>query len=774
MSDPNVSDEAKDTSPLDPEQLSDQELRIIFEIEDRLEDARNTTIEEEPRGAGRYLKTVENRHSRVLLLDGGRGTGKTSLLLTLVHRWHHKILNDNTAEKKLITAYSNRGKNLKQFSNDRVSAPIPRHVKVLDILDFDPLTPGMPLIAGIVQVWRQLADEYDQRLGSSEDDYEDDGPLMDRWYNLFQMAAAGWGTVSHNKSLIEQVLDHQEQVQNWQRLGEDWSLFINRVIKKGKKLTGPEKLDSESVFVIMIDDCDLQVERIRELLPALRMLYHPKVFFLVAADRQHMIEMLQLDFYGQQSKLAQHQNARDDSLWELVGKDRWAPELANSSVSKVFPLKNRWKLRQLSLHELLSFPPDKKQNLRGILDAWEQRETKERTFGALGTYLTLMGGATDDPIDLPPIMPYREAHQIVDQASTHKEAKQSALEAIRHVIGRSRPDDLIRILKRPKYGKATGQRDRDPSIEYLGVGELIALFHKGFREPTEHGGVVLSARPAFLYRSGSSRSLSLVNGDAESDNEIISALLASSMRDDGYGVVAPDLVWDIRLALAWTDVRVFERDLSLDLAFRWQLHEHPSPLRLLNWTKEWRDFIHGLSGDKTLLLERIAYAWIYYQLKWMRKDLRSERPKAWQGLPAPLDKGFNEEKTWARLLSFEPETGTEAKFWRQRTLPLLARPELGLPVEVQHRLLTQADAGMDRDWLRDQRRRRVTDAIIAAADQRGVRAEGAENQMQAEQVVEVFDARHKKIHGADSPWWKHVESPPPPRRKGFRAIKTHG
>lgn len=767
MSDPsNVSDEPQDTSPLAPEQLSDQELRIIFEIEDRLEDARKSAIEEEPKGAGRYLKTVENRHSRVLLLDGGRGTGKTSLLLTLVQRWHHKIVDDDRTEKKLITAYTTRTDRLQSVSKDRVNVAIPRHVKVLDILDFDPLTPGMPLIAGIVQVWRQLADEYDQRLGSSDEDYEDDGPLMDLWYNLFQMAAAGWGTVSHDKSLIEQVLDRQEQVQNWQRLGEDWSTFINRVIKKGRKLNGPEKLNAESVFVIMIDDCDLQVERIRELLPALRMLYHPKVFFLVAADRQHMIEMLQLDFYGQQSKLARHQNARSDSLWELVDKDRWAPELANSSVNKVFPLKNRWKLQQLSLHELLRFPHDKKANLKDILDGCKQQETQGPRFGALGTYLTLMGGAPDDPIELPPIMPYREAHQIVDQASTHKEAKRSALEAIRHVLGRSRPDDLVRISER--YGKTDGKRDSASSIEYLAVGELIALFHKGFREPTEHGEIVLSARPAFLYRNGSSRSLSL-NGNIESSNEIISALLASSLRDDGYGVVAPDLVWDIRLALAWTDVRVFERDLSLDLAFRWQLHEHPSPLRLLNWTNEWRDFIHGLSGDKALLLERIAYAWVYYQLKWMRKDLRSERPRAWQGLPVPLDKQFNEEKAWAKLLSLEPETGTEAKFWKPRTLPLLARPELGLPLEVQDRLLNQAGAGMDRDWLRDQRRRRITDAIIAAADQRGVRAEGAENQKQAEQVVEIFDARHKKIYGAESPWWKHVEGPPPPRRSRVQA-----
>ena len=42
----------------------------------------------------------------------------------------------------------------------------------------------------------------------------------------------------------------------------------------------------------MIDDVDLQVERIRELLPALRSLYHPNVAFLVAAHWEHLVDTL--------------------------------------------------------------------------------------------------------------------------------------------------------------------------------------------------------------------------------------------------------------------------------------------------------------------------------------------------------------------------------------------------------------------------------------------------------------------------------------------------
>jgi len=71
---------SKDTRPLRPSELSDDELLIIHNIEDRLRQAQNTSLDDkEPRDRDLYLAMVEHRHPRVLLLDGDRGTGKTFL-----------------------------------------------------------------------------------------------------------------------------------------------------------------------------------------------------------------------------------------------------------------------------------------------------------------------------------------------------------------------------------------------------------------------------------------------------------------------------------------------------------------------------------------------------------------------------------------------------------------------------------------------------------------------------------------------------------------------
>lgn len=784
-----------DSRPLLLEELSDDELKTIIYIERHLYEGQQSALEKQkqsktsPVKAKPYLAQVQVRHPRVLLLDGGRGTGKTSMLLTLAHRWNRDGLpgfprhdDDAEAYRKVI----DRLREDKTFNEGAHDDRIPEYVSVVGrILDFDPLPPQMPLIAGIIQAWQPLAENFDDISGRDIDCDDEDAAaptLMDLWHQLFRVAAVGHSPVPQHRGLIEQVLDRQEQVKDWQRLEELWQEFVDKVIERGKCLPQPERFKSEPIFVIMIDDCDLQVARIRELLPALRLLYHPNVFFIVAADQHHMTGMLSLSFYGQQNEVAHHQNAIKDHAIELVKTDRWAGELAESSVNKVFPLKNRWKLRRLALHELLNFPKNRPIKLKDILDEWPQDPKAEREWGRLGKYLLRMAlSAPDadtvevpmtelapvlDPVELPPILSYRTAHQIVERASAQQEPKKRALEAIRHLLGRGDSDDLVRISKRRK--QETEKGEPDPMIEYLATGNLTALFHEGFREHTgEDSGIVLSARPDFAYSTHSNRIRLSTAGSARREDEITAAVIAASLRDDGYGVIATSLTWDIRLALAWTEERVFEDKLSLALAFQWPVHVHPSPLQLLMWSKDWRDFIHDLQENPDLRRERIAYAWIYYQLKWLRRDLNSNLPLGFEDILDPFDEHFNDQSSWQRLLEQVPEVGSEQKYWTRR-MQRLAIPELGIPIKVQEYLLAKLDPENteDVDWLWEQRRRSITDAIVAAADQANVSTEGAENEERVSRVADAFEKRHRSrsLNKSPSPWWERVEKPQADRR----------
>ena len=134
-----------------------------------------------------------------------------------------------------------------------------------------------------------------------------------------------------------------------------------------------------------------------------------------------------------------------------------------------------------------------------------------------------------------------------------------------------------------------------------------------------------------------------------------------------------------------------------------------------------------------------------------------------KGIPDPFAPAF--KAGWDLLLSRTPETGTddEKLRWNRETLPLLARPELGLPPAVQRLLLTNAT---DFDLLKKQRRRLVTDAILAAAQEKRVAVEDAQNENRAERLTHVFEARHRAInHGDDSPWCQKIEKATETARK---------
>ncbi len=357
-----------DSGILHPHELSDDEWKILFEIEDRLRDVerqpepsrrkrRDCSATQEP-DADEFkpepLAATEKRYQRVLLLDGARGTGKTSFILTLINRWHDAAKVDTETE-----TWEPDPARVKQvlsvLNNADLKPDPPTNIRVLRNLDFDPLPSRMPVIAAIVQAWRPLVELYDAETFRGDELCDDHTGrrLMDSWHSLFRVAATGWSELPMSRGLIEQVLDREEQVKDWQHLREYWLWFIERVIDTGRCLNSKHKLDRGPVFVIVIDDVDLQVERVRELLPALRMLSHPNVFFIVAADRRHLIDMLKLDYFGQQQRVAV---SHIDGL-ETGKKDTWASELARAAFEKVFPIRNRWHLELLPLATLLNHPP---------------------------------------------------------------------------------------------------------------------------------------------------------------------------------------------------------------------------------------------------------------------------------------------------------------------------------------------------------------------------------------------------------------------------------
>ena len=762
------STEPRDASPLALEQLSDQELATILLIERRLYEAQPGEGPVHDASPEPYFPPVEVRYPRVLLLDGGRGTGKTSLLLTLAHRWHPRTECGVAAHDSAPDAYRARVEDLRRqgtMSQGKWDFDIPRHVRVVGrILDFDPLPAGMPLVAAIVNAWWGLADHFDKRLSGRHSRWaETHETLLDKWQRLFRAAITGRVALPGGRGLVEHVLDWQEQVADWQAVDKMWRDFVDEVIKIGTQLSSSEwgERGEKPLFAIMVDDVDLQVRRIRELLPTLRLLYHRSVVFLIAADRRHLVDMLKLDFYGQQRFLggpaADSYPFPNEVLYHGARTaEQWARKLANATVEKVFPLRNCWQVHQLHLYELLRFPTgaDEKsegaamegRTLRSILNAWPAQG-----HGPLGDFLASMAGSSDDPVELPPIMPYRAAHQIYEHASAQHGDAASATEALRGILGGL--DSRETVTERSRVQGST--------LEYALVGQLAALFRQELAEAiSPEAEIVVSSRFDLAYtQSASSDEILHRIGDRDTDViNFASAVVALTLQDEGYGVFAPGLKWDVRLGLAWTRARVFHgtpRIDGLEAAFQWPLQRRPSPMALLRWTKQWGDFLRELHVVTERRIARIAYGWLYYQLHWL------DAPMA--GVPDPLE--WNEELAWGKLLDADrwPEDGTgpDRERWRGQTLPLLTRPEIGLEPELQ-RLLLGPDTKANLSRLREQRRRLVLEAVRTSLDEREVR--GMDRHLNLgpdvlERAMEEFEANYLKTYGESSQWRMVVELP---------------
>lgn len=767
---------SKDASPLNLEQLSDTQLEHILQIEQRLGEAKGISYDVPsrrqniPGGCLRepYFACVQDRYARVLLLDGDRGTGKTSLLLTLVRKWHSAAGLDGEPQWAAKDLYDERVKRIQQRSPDlRVNAPT--NIRVLKIIDFDPLPPEMPLIAGIVQTLHPLAERYDP--AGSDDDWGNRPTLEDLWHKLFRIATLAWSEIPKRSGLIEQLLDREEQVRDWQQVAEHWQGFVGEILYRGKCIKDPDKLsdDDDTVLVIMIDDVDLQVARVRQLLPALRLLYHPRVFFLVAADRQHMIDMLELDYAGQQAELA-----RGARSFTVPQAKRWPQQLARSAFEKVFPTRNHWKMERLSLLEFLDFPgpsysraersenvtsrpvsgektpktfrefledipkPSRGRSDMGKGDSEENGDNSDERL-TVGKFIMNFANLAQE-IKLPGVMTYRAARQLYQ-----------------YVIGLS-PNGLAsaQVLARLLSGTANqiqapnNQKPEGPSsllevaVEVSVAGELASLYRRGRSSYAGSYEIVLSASPDFVFSERSDASPRRMSSEPSGGFNYTSALIAKMLEEADYNVDATSLRWDTYVSLAWTEWQ------SLGLSFSWTRHVHPRPDQLLSQTQDWSESMKKMAKASDNF-DQYAYAWVYLQRKWSVFKV----PDAL----APTKKVLSTTLPWDILLDIgtEPEPSnerrTEWRRWYAETLPLLARPELGFPSEVQKKLLdraTIANAQVKSD-LKNKRRRLVTDAFVAARAQKGFSTDELPKDEQVENLIGTIDRQYEDRESAN--WW---------------------
>ena len=380
---------AYDTGVLPPEILTEEEKEILHGINDLLKQvhkhSRRSGNESRRRKESVWAKPERDRKNNVIMIDGGRGAGKTSLLLTLLEGWLRPEFFKSIKQQE------------KEFKEMR------KIVRALHPIDFDPLPPDLPIYNWIIQAFHPLVQEVAGKstVGFMEPSgrEEIDDTLSGEYQALHIAAAVGWTTGllrQELRDIDDFLLWQNEQQLNWQTLQRKWEKFLDRLLQKLENASPSnhdEKLSQGGVIVLPIDDLDLQAKRTSELLLAVRVLRHDRLAYLLTGDREGTDLALKASFHRDFThEIAEMSDSFQDKIEEFV------KVLGPRLREKTIPASQIFKIAGLNI-EAIHWRPDSNggKTLGDVLDVlWVETDTKPKKFSQF-----LYERSTNDKIKLP-------------------------------------------------------------------------------------------------------------------------------------------------------------------------------------------------------------------------------------------------------------------------------------------------------------------------------------------------------------------------------------
>ena len=635
-------------------------LRGIYEDANRLQNSSN--FPSDP-----WALIDNDRRHRVLMLSGPRGSGKTSLLLTLLAGWRAAW----TKNWAVLASPENRKEVEKLFNHMD-------DVRPLKPLDFDPLPSDLPLYGWIIQAFRPLVDwltNDGQAVGSIESDHlrsiseqggrslpwsENSQSLHEQLQKLYQMAIVGWGSgklrEAFQKDLFDLILDQEDQHLNWQRLQSSWQKFLSGLFREldGRRDIFPQK----GLLVLPIDDTDLQIQRDRELILAIRLLYHPRLVYLLTGDSDNLYKNLSLEFLGRMVSLS-NTDGLDSKVFD-VNEER-SRSLAFALKEKVLPTSHVLKLSRLKLYEALEWSRKKKnQPLSGMLLNPSRPETSFDKF------------IEERPrsLDFDCVL-FRRLQQFYDNYRDDSE-----------FTGIGYLADFLEMLKNVEDEDefTVGKISEDQIVLHTYPGPIVpvARLHHSSRQERN-----IEVRVGINLEFNQERITTDLSEQSEK-NRLVQAspltLLALDLAAASPRMEVHQHTSRIRSpqCLAWS----IWHGASLETWLPWPSIRASSPTELVKRAEAWTKAVRAINNNGTVeWVDRIAFAWIRLHLVWLGEikgqlsvahEIDSDMTGAWTLLSQALQSASDKVRT---------------SQWFRTEMPLLAAPEYGLSRQVQKQLL---------------------------------------------------------------------------------------
>jgi hypothetical protein len=259
-----------------------------------------------------YLPHLDRtRSNRVLLIDGGRGTGKSTLLLTLLNVYKSHVL----------------GAQEPQGFEGMAEMIIP-----VDLLDLQPLPPSTNLALHVLGRLKSVVDAVEPPSASTPSKPLWDEPsgnrLRDKWNRLMRLLAtwdesleARVGRQDASSYVVEIVEEELERGQ----LSEGFRDAVDALVDGYASKFGRGS-SKKPLFVVTIDDADMNPKLSARLLELLRKLWHPRLVFLMAGDSELFLVRLKEALLAQGSRVS-----KDGKPYLRLAHDIYDKDIPNSA-----------------------------------------------------------------------------------------------------------------------------------------------------------------------------------------------------------------------------------------------------------------------------------------------------------------------------------------------------------------------------------------------------------------------------------------------------------
>ncbi len=293
-------------------------------------------------GIERFLPPIdEQRKNHVFLLDGGRGSGKTALLVTHLSVWAWGVRREGSRQ----TTENAPDKNLQDALE-----PLGQIVPV-GLLDLQPLPDSANLLTYVVTRFKRIVEAIESCTGheGTRAAWHAAGPealhCATEWQHFLNAAAAGWdGALTNRRAHADPATFAVEFEQaEEQRLDvvSSFRRFIDALVADYPRI-GRLPKDKPPLFVLGIDDADMNVAKSAELLDVVRTLWHPRVAFLLTGESRLFRAALEVRAQNDLVKSSHGSPSAPNSLTRTLPRDIY---------DKVLPPLHRLELRSLSANE---------------------------------------------------------------------------------------------------------------------------------------------------------------------------------------------------------------------------------------------------------------------------------------------------------------------------------------------------------------------------------------------------------------------------------------